>query len=275
MARSRQRRRRRAHRGHRRCACPSSASPVPLAADEMPAWRYGQALRAADAVVFHNRDDLALLTKLALVPARCRPPSSPAPASTSKRQPVLPLPPLGHGLVFLMIAQPRAAPRRPGILRGGEDHARQRSPACASCSPRCRPKARGDSAWRSLRSARERRILGPAADHARRCCTECHVFVYPSLRRGHAAAGAAGDGRRAADRHDQRRRLPRNGRRARQRRARRAARRRCAGRGDGELSAGAPTSSPRWRARAAPRRSASTAHRRRCGSRCSDVVGIE
>ena len=39
-----------------------------LGADEMPAWRYGQALRAADEAVFHNRDDLALLKKLALVP---------------------------------------------------------------------------------------------------------------------------------------------------------------------------------------------------------------
>ncbi len=28
-----------------------------LAADEMPAWRYGQALRAADEAVFYNRDD--------------------------------------------------------------------------------------------------------------------------------------------------------------------------------------------------------------------------
>jgi hypothetical protein len=32
-----------------------------LAADEMPAWRYGQALRAADEAVFYHRDDLALL----------------------------------------------------------------------------------------------------------------------------------------------------------------------------------------------------------------------
>ena len=56
-----------------------------LAADEMPAWRYGQALRAADEAVFHNRDDLALLKKLGARSRRhCRSPSCRAPASTSR-----------------------------------------------------------------------------------------------------------------------------------------------------------------------------------------------
>ena len=55
-----------------------------LGADEMPAWRYGQALRAADEAVFHNRDDLGLLKRLgARCRARCRRRSCPEPASIS------------------------------------------------------------------------------------------------------------------------------------------------------------------------------------------------
>jgi glycosyltransferase involved in cell wall biosynthesis len=76
----------------------------PLAADEMPAWRYGQALRAADEVVFHNRDDLALLKKLALVPDELSATVVSGGGVDLEHQPVLQLPPLGHGLVFLMIA---------------------------------------------------------------------------------------------------------------------------------------------------------------------------
>ena len=53
-----------------------------LAADEMPAWRYGQALRAADEAVFYNRDDLGAAQALALVPGAVHDRRGRAPAST-------------------------------------------------------------------------------------------------------------------------------------------------------------------------------------------------
>lgn len=83
---------------------PAQRFAGPLAADEMPAWRYGQALRASHAAVFHNRDDLALLKKLGLVPPALPVRTLPGAGIDLERNTFLPLPPLSHGLVFLMIA---------------------------------------------------------------------------------------------------------------------------------------------------------------------------
>ena len=84
-----------------------------IAPDEMPAWRYRQALRAADAAIFHNREDAALLQRLGIVP-----PSLPTAIVAGAGVDVgeyglVPLPSLNNGLVFLM-----AAPldRRKGVL---------------------------------------------------------------------------------------------------------------------------------------------------------------
>jgi glycosyltransferase involved in cell wall biosynthesis len=154
----------------------------PLAADEMPAWRYGQALRAADEVVFHNRDDLALLKKLALVPDELSATVVSGGGVDLEHQPVLQLPPLGHGLVFLMIA---SLDWRRGIKEYCEAAKilRTRAPAL-----RCLLAVLPDEGAKAIDMAElalqaNVEYVGLAEDHAE-LLTEAHVFVYPGCAEG-------------------------------------------------------------------------------------------
>ena len=155
-----------------------------LAADEMPAWRYGQALRAADEAVFHNRDDLALLKKLALVPealpvadrsGRRRRHREPVGAAAAGARP---------GARIPDDCQPREAPWRPRILRGGDGSCAGARRPRDSYLPACRPRV---LPLRSLRRAgaafADVEYLGAAADHPD-ALEQCHVFVYPSCAEG-------------------------------------------------------------------------------------------
>ena len=205
-----------------------------LGADEMPAWRYGQALRTADEAVFHNRDDLALLKKLGVVPDALPVAVVPGAGVDLDSQSVLPLPALGHGLVFLMIA---SLERRRGVLEycAAATAVRQRAPSSRFLLASLPAEGAAAVTCAELAQFADVEYLGAAADHPSR------VGGVPRLRlslvrRRHAAAGAAGDGRRAPDPDNQHSRLPRHGRRARQRLPRCAARRRGARRGHGELS---------------------------------------
>lgn len=153
-----------------------------LAADEMPAWRYGQALRAADAAVFHNRDDLALLKKLGLVSGALSVTVVPGSGVDLERHALLPLPPLGQGLVFLMIAN---LDWRRGVEEYCEAAAalRRRAP-----SSRCLLAVLPDEGAKAIDMADlERRAdveyVGLAEEHTE-LLKEAHVFVYPGCAEG-------------------------------------------------------------------------------------------
>jgi glycosyltransferase involved in cell wall biosynthesis len=153
-----------------------------LALDEMPAWRYGQALRAADAAVFHNRDDLALMKKVGLVGNSLSVTVVPGAGVDIERQEALPLPPLGQGLVFLMIA---SLDWRRGVREYCEAAAmlRQRAP-----SSRCLLAVLPDEGAKAIDMADLERqsdveYVGLAEEHAD-LLREAHVFVYPGCAEG-------------------------------------------------------------------------------------------
>ncbi len=154
-----------------------------LAADEMPAWRYSQAMRAADEAVFYNRDDLALLKRLGILPS-ILPTAVVAGAGVDlDSHGMLPLPPLDEGLNFLMVAE---LDRRKGVVEYCEA-ARdllERTPNCRfllAGSPG--EGALGMSPDDVAAYAPAIEYLGPAQD-IRALLALSHVFVYPSHAEG-------------------------------------------------------------------------------------------
>jgi glycosyltransferase involved in cell wall biosynthesis len=157
----------------------------PLAADEMPAWRYGQALRAAHAVVFHNRDDHALLKKLGLVPPALPVAVVPGGGVDLEGHSVLSLPPLDHGLVFLMIG---GLDRRRGVMDycAAAEKLRQRSPTsrfllAVQRDEGALPIDIADIA--DIGRCVDVEFLG-FAERAADFLAEAHVFVYPGYAEG-------------------------------------------------------------------------------------------
>ena len=150
-----------------------------LAADEMPAWRYSQAMRAADEAVFCNRDDLSLLKRLGIL-------SSALPAIVVagagvdlQSHGMLSLPSLDEGLVFLMLAE---LDRRKGVVEYCEAARDLRERA-----PHCRFLLAGSPGEGSLgMRAEEVAAYGPAVEYLgsaqdiRTLLAISHVFVYPS-----------------------------------------------------------------------------------------------
>jgi len=153
-----------------------------LAADEMPAWRYGQALRAADHAVFHNRDDLALLTKLGLVPSPLPVSVVPGTGVDLAGSTALPLPPLSQGLVFLMIA---GLDRRRGVMEycAAAAKLRERAPASRFLLAVLPDEGAKPIAMADLERCTDIEFIGLAEDHAE-LMQEAHVFVYPGYAEG-------------------------------------------------------------------------------------------
>ncbi|NSL70343.1 hypothetical protein C6Y62_00720 [Hyphomicrobium sulfonivorans] len=153
-----------------------------LAENEMPAWRYGQALRSADVALFHNGEDIALLKRLGIVPEGL-PVSLTAGADVDlETYPVKPLPPITQGIGFLMVAGL-------DVRRGVEDYCaaasllRQRSPN-ARFLLAALPDDDADAQTVDpalLASSREIEFLGVLDDRAEADLLEqAHVFVYPA-----------------------------------------------------------------------------------------------
>jgi len=153
-----------------------------LAADEMPAWRYGQALRAAHQAVFHNRDDLALLKKLGLVPASLPTIVVPGSGVDLERDASLPLPPLDHGLVFLMIG---GLDRRRGVMEycAAAAKLRERSPTSRFLLAVTPDEGAQAIDISELQRSADVEFLGFAGE-AGELLTEAHVFVYPGYAEG-------------------------------------------------------------------------------------------
>lgn len=154
-----------------------------LAADELPAWRYGQALRAADEAVFYNRDDISLLKRLGLLPPALPTIVVPGAGVDLQRFSAAPLPPLNHGLVFLMIG---ALDRRKGVIEYCEAAREVRARA-----PNTRFLLAGAPAEGQLGLtphdlsgyATAVDYLGAGEDVAA-LLAQCHIFVYPSHAEG-------------------------------------------------------------------------------------------
>jgi glycosyltransferase involved in cell wall biosynthesis len=149
-----------------------------LAADEMPAWRYGQALQTADEVVFHNREDLALLKKLGVVPDTLAVAVVAGGGADVDGQAILPLPALGQGLVFLMIA---SLERRRGVIEYCEAAAllRRRAPSSRFLLAGMPGEAEAAIAPEEVRQYADVEYVGAAAEHPG-LLGQCHVFVYPA-----------------------------------------------------------------------------------------------
>ena len=150
-----------------------------LAGDEMPAWRYGQALRVADEAVFYNRDDEALLRRLGLLPPGLPAIVVPGGGIDLRHRELLDLPPLGQGLVFLMIAP---LDRRKGVVEYCQAAAELRARA-----PNTRFLLAGRPGAGSLGLRLESLSqLGAAVEYVGTpsdvgaLLKRCHIFVYPS-----------------------------------------------------------------------------------------------
>jgi glycosyltransferase involved in cell wall biosynthesis len=150
-----------------------------LAPDEMPAWRYSQAMRAADAAVFFNRDDLGLLKRLGMLPSALPAMVVAGVGVDLAEHKLLPLPPLDDGLVFLMVAE---LDRRKGVIEYCEAarELRERAPNCRfllAGSPGEGSLGMQPSEVAAYAPAVE--YLGQASD-IRALLGTSHVFVYPS-----------------------------------------------------------------------------------------------
>jgi glycosyltransferase involved in cell wall biosynthesis len=152
-----------------------------LAADEMPAWRYGQALRSVDEAVFYNQEDLSLMQRLGLIPPGLSIATVSGLGVDLQGQAITPLPPLGQGLVFLMIAP---LDRRKGVIDYCEAARELRARA-----PNSRFLLAGAPVDGPMGVAREE-LAGGAVEYLGRAedpsalLAQCHVFVYPSHAEG-------------------------------------------------------------------------------------------
>jgi glycosyltransferase involved in cell wall biosynthesis len=154
-----------------------------LAPDEMPAWRYRQALRTADEAVFCNRDDMSLLKRLGILPPALPASVVPGAGVDLERRAIVPLPPLSQGLVFLMIA---TLDRRKGVIEYCEAAGELRERAPSTRFLLAGDPGKGAQGLRpddlsAYAAAIE--YLGPAEDVSA-LLARCHVFVYPSYAEG-------------------------------------------------------------------------------------------
>jgi glycosyltransferase involved in cell wall biosynthesis len=150
-----------------------------IADDEVPAWRYGQALRQADEAIFHNRDDVALLKRLGLMPPALPANVVPGGGVDLQHRELLALPPLNQGLVVLMIAP---LDRRNGIVEYCEAAAEVKARAPNTrflLAGRAGEGASGINPEKLAALGDAVEYLGAPADVGA-LLARCHIFVYPA-----------------------------------------------------------------------------------------------
>lgn len=146
-------------------------------------WLLSKALKAAHIAVFHNRDDRRSLQREALLPAGLETRIVPGAGVDLTAFPSLPLPPIGDGLIFLMIASLNEAR---GVLDYCKAAERVKERAPHTQFLLAGPSGSGATGMKleALRPyAASVKFLGPLADVAP-ALGSCHVFVYPSRREG-------------------------------------------------------------------------------------------
>lgn len=144
--------------------------------------RFAQAIRASDAIIFHNRENERTLKQLGLLPANLMTMVVPGSGVDLKRFPAVPMPPTGDGLEFLMLSR---LERRRGVLEfiAAADRIKQDWPSASfriagpvSTEPDAVPPER-------VTASGSVAYLGPLED-VRADLGACHVFVYPSYVEG-------------------------------------------------------------------------------------------
>ncbi|WP_072395506.1 glycosyltransferase family 4 protein [Hyphomicrobium sp. CS1GBMeth3] len=163
--------------------------------------RVAQAIRSSDAVVFHNRDDRATLTRLGLLPANIDTLVVPGSGIDLKRFKAAPMPPHADGLVFLMLSR---LERRRGVLEYKAAAARLKAQWLDAQFRFAGQPSRGSDAVTpdALTEGGAVEYLGDLED-VRPALAACHVFVYPSYGEGmpRAALEALATGRPVVTTH--------------------------------------------------------------------------
>lgn len=157
--------------------------------------RFAHAIRASDAVVFHNRDDQATLAALGLLPPNLQTLVVPGSGIDLKSFPAMPMPPDDDGIVFLMLSR---LERRRGVLeyKTAAQRLKARWPAATF-------RLAGQTSGQPDAIAPATLTEGGAIDYlghledVRPALTACHAFVYPSYGEGmpRAALEALATGR--------------------------------------------------------------------------------
>jgi glycosyltransferase involved in cell wall biosynthesis len=144
---------------------------------------YARAFGSAHAAIFHNNDDRQDLERLAVMPGRVKRHVVGGSGVDLQAYREAPLPPLGGGLTFLMIAR---LVRYKGIAEFCEAAAAVRSRSGTARFVLIGPPETGPAGFPLAEIERYRgavEYLGPRSD-IREQIAECHVYVLPSYREG-------------------------------------------------------------------------------------------
>ena len=144
--------------------------------------RFAHAVRASDAIVFHNKDDARYLARLGLVPPNLPALVVPGSGIDLKGFPNAPLPPRDDGLVFLMLSR---LERRRGVLeyKAAAEALKARWPGAVFRIAGATSGAPDAVPPEVLTEGGALEYLGHL-DDVRPALAACHVFVYPSYAEG-------------------------------------------------------------------------------------------
>ena len=141
--------------------------------------RFSAAMKASDAIVFHNQDNRRVLAEQGLLPSRIQIEVVPGAGVNLSRFKVAQLPPLEQGFVFLMLAR---LERSRGVMDYAEAAARLKPDAPGARFLLAGPPGRGADAMTpdSLKGFGDALEVLGVQDDVRPTLAGCHVFVYPS-----------------------------------------------------------------------------------------------
>jgi glycosyltransferase involved in cell wall biosynthesis len=153
---------------------------LPLAGvDGISQRRFAHAMRASDAVIFHNQDDLRRIGSAGLIPDGLRAVVVPGAGVDLRRYAQKPLPPHADGVVFLMIAH---LERPRGVMEYAAAARDLKSRADGARFLLAGPLGKGADAVTidALSAAGGALEYLGSLDDVRKTLASCHVFVYPS-----------------------------------------------------------------------------------------------
>lgn len=157
--------------------------------------RFAQAVRASDAIVFHNQDNRRTLSRQGLLPPDIETVVVPGSGVDLEAYPAASLPSPAAGLVFLMVSR---LERRRGVMeyKAAAEQLRPRWPDAAFRLVGPTSTATDAVTPKVLTSGHAIDYVGPL-DDVRPALAACHVFVYPSYGEGmpRAALEALATGR--------------------------------------------------------------------------------
>jgi glycosyltransferase involved in cell wall biosynthesis len=149
----------------------------------IPRRRFAHAMRASDAVIFHNHDDRHRLVAAGLVPEGLQWVVVPGAGVDLRRYTSKPLPPIADGIVFLMIGR---LERPRGVMDYAVAARDLRGRVPGSRFLLAGPLGKGPDAvtMDALSAAGGALEYLGSLDDVRKTLASCHVFVYPSYAEG-------------------------------------------------------------------------------------------